>query len=537
MRRWNGWGDENHHHPLPKGADAHLERWLGASQPTQDAHLADVAKRVPSSRLAAHPLVTIDPIERIRHARGQSFPDWVALRSGHLDTLPDGVAYPLTDDDVKDLIAYAKSTGIRLIPYGGGTSVAGHINPISSDTPVLTVDMGRMNQLLALDSTSQLATFGAGINGPDLEAQLRAHGLTLGHFPQSFEYATLGGWIATRSSGQQSLHYGRIERLFAGGTVQTPLGEIRLPATHPASATGPDLREVILGSEGRMGIITEATVRVSPQPEQENFYAVFFPSFDHGMAAVREIVQARVPLSMLRLSTATETMTNLALAGKPSLIHQLERVLAWRGITDQKAMLIYGYTGTRAIGRVAIRKTHTIAKKHSGVHLGIGKIFGETWRKGRFKTPYLRNTLWEKGYGVDTLETATDWTTTPRMIQAIESALQEAMAAFDEPIHVFTHLSHLYPYGTSIYTSYVFRLHPDADVMLARWHAMKSAASEAIVRLGGTISHQHGVGIDHAPYLQAEKGHLGMKSLGTLIKHFDPDGLMNPGKLINLSGG
>ncbi len=529
MRRWNGWGDDTITYPLHEPALRLLEEWVGPAHSPHDVTFKDVVARVPASRLPDHPLIITDPAERVRHARGQSMPDWIALRSGRIAAFPDGVAFPSGADDIRPLIALALEYGIRLIPYGGGTSVAGHINPPASDTPVLTVDLRRMNRLERFDAQSGLATFGAGVNGPDLEAALRAHGFTLGHFPQSFELSTLGGWIATRSSGQQSLHYGRIERLFAGGRVETPAGTLALPS-FPASAAGPDLREIVLGSEGRIGIITEATVRASPLPEREDFLGFFFPTFAQGMAAVREMVTARLSLSMARLSTATETRTTLALAGHERLIGYLERYLALRGAGDEKCMLILGATGRKSQVKAAIRAAKHIAGRYGGVH--VGRIFGQQWHKSRFRTPYLRNVLWERGYAIDTLETATDWGNVAAMIESIEDALKNAGSAYDERVHVFTHLSHLYPYGSSVYTTYVFRLVPDPDETLERWQRLKAKASEAVVARGGTISHQHGVGTDHAPYLAAEKGELGMSAIRALLKHFDPAGIMNPGKLV-----
>jgi alkyldihydroxyacetonephosphate synthase len=531
MRRWNGWGDETDKHPLPTGAEAFLEERIGRATRPVDARLKDVVARVPGSRLPEHPLVTTAADDRVRHARGQSFPDWIATRTGQFDAVPDGVAYPVSADDVRALLTYAKDAGARVIPYGGGTSVAGHINA-DPGPPVLTLDVSRLNQLIDLDAGTRLATFGAGITGPTLEARLRAHGYTLGHYPQSFEYSTLGGWVATRSSGQQSLHYGRIEDLFAGGHVETPTGALTLPP-FPASAAGPDLRQMILGSEGRMGVITRATVRIQPQPEFETFRARFFPDFGSGVDAVRAIAQAGLPLSMLRLSTAVETETNLALAGRPGVIGTVERLLRARGIGDEKAMLLYGVTGGARVGKAALREAESIMSAHGGISAGIGRVFGSTWAKGRFRTPYLRNTLWDHGYGVDTVETATTWTDAPAALGAIETAIIDAMRAFDERIHVFTHFSHLYPTGTSIYTSYVFRLANDPARTLERWQAIKEAVSRAIVDHGGTISHQHGVGRDHAPYLHVEKGERGLAALRALAGHFDPDGLMNPGALVS----
>jgi alkyldihydroxyacetonephosphate synthase len=452
------------------------------------------------------------------------------MRYGCIPAFPDGIAYPQTDEDVAALIELAQTADLHLIPYGGGTSVVGHINPEPGSAPVLTVDMGRMKRLHRFDETSQLATFGAGINGPELEAQLRARGFTLGHFPQSFELSTLGGWVATRSSGQQSLAYGRIEQLFVGGKVISPAGKLIMPDTFPASAAGPDLRQIILGSEGRLGIITEATVKVTPLPEREDFHAVFFPDFEAGQTAVRQIIQSGLPLSMMRLSTGVETTTTLALAGHERMINMLEQMLSLRSVDEGKCLLLLGFTGGSSLMRLARRETLSICRDHDGVH--VGRTFGEQWHKGRFRTPYLRYSLWQMGFAVVTLETAVSWQHTPALLDAIENALHSALADMGEKVHVFTHLSHVYPTGSSIYTTYLFRLGKDADETLARWRLLKTAASQAIIAHRGTISHQHGVGTDHLPYLAAEKGAVGIEALHHITQHFDPQGVMNPGKLI-----
>jgi alkyldihydroxyacetonephosphate synthase len=528
MRRWNGWGDDSIIYPVPASAVKKLETWAGPSSPKPEAKQEDVLKSIPASRLPKHPLVHTDALTRLTHAVGQSFADWVAMRSGNIPTFPDGVAFPENENHVADLITYARETGVKLIPYGGGTSVVGHLTACA-DQPTLTINMGRMNQLLSVDKTSMLATFGAGVAGPDLEAHLRAHGLTLGHYPQSFEYSTLGGWIVTRSSGQQSLRYGRIEKLFAGGRVVSPAGVLDLP-TFPASAAGPDLRESVLGSEGRFGFVTQATVRVSPLPQMEAFHAVFFPDFEHGQEAVRQILQNNLPMAMLRLSTARETATTLALAGHETAIGALESLLSLRKLKDEKTMLLLGFVGNSDLMRTTRHAALGICERNGGVH--VGRVFGEQWHKNRFKTPYMRNTLWEMGYAIDTLETATTWAKVPETLAAIETAIREGLTDEGERVHVFTHLSHTYASGCSIYVMYLFRMADIHEATLARWKKLKNAASQAIVANGATISHQHGVGLDHAPYLTAEKGELGMTALRGLAKTFDPDGVMNPGKLL-----
>lgn len=529
MRRWNGWGDDSITLAIPPSAATFLEQRIGAGRRSVDVTQQEILQRIPKSRLSRQALVSTDPLVRLLHSRGQSFPNYVDLHTGHINTFPDGVAYPMSNEDVVSLLQYARRNGIQLIPYGGGTSVVGHIDVIRSRTPVLTIDMNRMNRLIDLDAQSQLATFYAGVAGPDVEAQLRAHGFTLGHYPQSFEYSTLGGWVATRSSGQQSLRYGRIEKLFAGCRMQTPIGELRVPA-FPASAAGPDLRELVLGSEGRFGIITEACVRISPIPEQEEFHAVFFPDFSHGIEAVRQMLSAGLQLCMLRLSTASETATTLALAGHERLIGAMERFLSIRGLGDNKCMLLLGFSGGSKLVRPNRGEALNITHKLGGVQ--VGKTFGAQWHKNRFKTPYFRNTLWEMGYGLDTLETAIDWGKTPQMIEQIEASIHQAISQFGEKVHIFTHLSHVYPTGSSVYTTFLFRLAEEPEDTLARWRAMKSVASAVITSLGGTISHQHGVGTDHIPYLASEKGAVGMSIISTLCRQFDPKGIMNPGKLV-----
>ena len=514
---------------LPAHGQGFLEARIGTGQVLADASLEQVLARVPASRLPDHPLVSVEAEVRVRHARGQSLPDWLAMRSGEFGVFPDGVALPETAAQIRELLAWAQQHDVIVIPYGGGTSVAGHINPRDGLRPVLTLSLARMSQMLDIDEQSLIASFGPGANGPQVEAQLRAKGYTLGHFPQSWELSTLGGWVASRSSGQQSLRYGRIEQLFAGGKVETFAGTLEIP-TFPASAAGPDLREMILGSEGRFGVISEVKVRVTRLAEEEKFYAVFLPSWTQALAAIRSLVQARVPLSMLRLSNAIETETQLALAGHPEQIALLEKYLAFRGARAGKCMLTFGVTGNRQQNALSIKQAKRLLKGFGGVFTGT--LLGKKWAENRFRFPYLRHGLWEAGYAVDTLETATDWANVDHLLNQVEDSLRNALCAEGEQVHVFTHLSHVYGEGSSIYTSYVFRPAASYTQTLARWSKLKHAASLAIVNNRGTISHQHGVGRDHAPYLPVEKGEQGMAALRALARHFDPDQRLAPGVLL-----
>lgn len=531
MRRWNGWGDEANNYPMPPGGEAFLESRIGKGRVLSDATLDSVLSAVPESRLPEHPLIDRSPEARVRHSRGQSLPDWLAMRSGAFGVFTDGVAFPETKEDIRALLAFARDKDWVLIPYGGGTSVAGHITPQDQGKPVLTISLGRMNRLLEVDRESQIATFGPGTPGPEVEAQLKAEGYVLGHFPQSYELSTIGGWVATRSSGQQSYRYGRIEQLFAGGTLETFAGPLEVP-TFPASSAGPDLREMILGSEGRFGLISEVKVRVTPLPAAESFHVAFSPSWEASIRLAQAAAQRKIPLSMLRLSNGIETETQLALAGKPDAIAWLERYLRLRGIGQGKSMVTFGLTGSRAQCKSAFSQLKGLFRELGVVN--IGARLGKLWEHSRFRSPYLRHTLWDIGYAVDTLETALDWAKLPGAVDAIEGALKEAIPEL--PVHVFTHMSHIYPQGASVYTSYVFPNAETYEETLAHWRVLKRRVSEAVVTSGGTISHQHGVGRDHAPYLSAEKGALGMAALGALRTHFDPSERLNPGVLLPEEG-
>lgn len=527
MRRWNGWGDEALDIKLPDAALARLNAELGPGVTAPDATLDAVVAGLPASRFE-DVRVSSDARTRLMHARGQSLPDWVALRSGRVGVVPDAVAFPESAGDVRELLALARRASLAVIPYGGGTSVVGHVTPLPGERPVLTIALSRMNRLVAFDAESRLATIEAGAYGPAIEGQLGAHGMLLGHYPQSFEYSTLGGWIATRSSGQQSYYYGRIEDLLAGVELETPAGPLRAPP-FPASAAGPDLRELVLGSEGRAGIICAATVRVTPKPEVETFHAALFRDWPSAVAAGRELAQRRALVSMIRVSDPDETSVSLSLSGRRE-DDWLGRALSLFGYGPSRCLLIFGVTGSRAGTVLALKEAYAVAAARGGVPLG--PALGRAWRKSRFRGPYLRNALWDAGYAVDTLETAVPWSAVLPTHMAIHAALRGALERDGERVLSFAHLSHLYGDGASVYVTFVFRRTADPDALLERWRTLKDRASRAIVEHGGTISHQHGVGLDHLPYLAAEKGALGLTAIRSALATLDDAGIMNPGKLL-----
>jgi alkyldihydroxyacetonephosphate synthase len=525
MRRWNGWGEESVRYELPRYAGAYLTERLGSGKPHRDVGLKDISP--PPSRLPEHPLVSRERLDRILHGRGQGFPDLVALRTGRIGVFPDGVAFPGSEEEVAELLSYARRVGARVIPRGGGTSVVGGVNPQWGDEPVLALSLERMWRLKDLDDRSLLATFGAGVRGPWLEAQLRGLGYTLGHYPQSFEYSTLGGWIATRSSGQQSLGYGRIEDLFRAGRVLSPEGPLSLPP-FPASAAGPDLRHLMLGAEGRLGVMTEAVVRVKPVPEEERFWGVVFPTWEAGLEALRETLQQGVPLSMLRLSDSEETRSQLALALNPRVRRLFEELLARRGVGGEKSLLILAATGTPQVVKEARSQSRAIVRGHGGVV--IGEVAGREWRRRRFRVPYLRDALWESGWATDTIETAATWSDLAPTARAVLEALRSALG--QERILAMVHASHIYPTGAALYFTFLFRLASDPDATLERWRKLRAAGVEVFLDRGSTLTHHHGIGSDLAPYLVREKGRTGIAMLEAIAKTVDPTGMMNPGKLI-----
>ena len=534
MRRWNGWGDTATSMALNAKALAMMVEKLGPGLPGTDAKRDDILAQIPPSRLPEHPMIRRDADTRFSMALGESFADWIRKRFGALPPVPDGVAFPDSGFEVRDLLTLAQQNNWMVIPFAGGTSVSGHLDCPISARPILSINLSRMNRLRNLNINSQLATFEAGTTGPVLEAQLRAHGYTLGHFPQSFEYSTVGGWVVTRSSGQQSLRYGRIEQLFAGGRMETPTSSLDIP-TLPASSAGPDIREMVMGSEGRFGILTQATLRVSRLPDHESFHTIFFPHWDAAETAVRELVQSKIPLSMLRLSNAAETETNLTIAGHARLIGLMEHYLSLRGCKKDKCMLMLGVTGTVRTAQHALDEARSILAPYGSVY--IGTAMGSKWVANRFKGPYLRNTLWDLGYCADTIETAADWSKVKPLMLAMEQTSRDVFAEYGQKVHAFTHLSHLYPQGSSIYSQFVWATAPGGFAPnFERWQKLKAAVAATIAAHGGTVSHQHGVGRDHATHLKKEKDKLGMEAIAELCRLFDPQKIMNPGKLLQDDG-
>ncbi|MBI2930213.1 MAG: FAD-binding oxidoreductase [Planctomycetes bacterium] len=502
---WWRWGDPAHRfEPPPDFLTCLFERLGVAPRPkAPEPAPPRLPDRTPVLDGLPH---ETDDAHRLAHAGGRSYLDLVRLRRGSLEHAPDAVLYPATAEEVGEILRRADCA---VVPFGGGTSVVGGVAPArGSHRGVATLDLTRLSRLLEVDRESLLARVECGIMGPALESELARHGLTLGHFPQSFEYSTLGGWIATRSAGQASGRYGRIEDMVAGLRAITPAGEIVTRAV-PASASGPEVRELLVGSEGTLGVIVEATLRVHPIPESRAFASYLFPSFEAGLRAIRRMAQEGPAPAIVRLSDVVETEAAMKLADADrSFGLKLLRFLG----RSPGAHLMLGFEGGDG------KHARVIARREGGFGVGAGP--GERWDRERFRHPYLRDALLDYGLLVETLETATSWSNVPRLYTAVRGALSGL---------ILCHVSHVYSDGASLYFTVI------ADAPRGeeeeRWTRMKEAACDALVSNGGTISHHHGVGADHRAWLVSERGELAVKALRAMKGVLDPRGILNPGKL------
>ncbi len=538
--RWWGWGEDGHDAPLSPTAQTLLAGELGALPPRRDpVALGDV--RLPASRLSAAAraaLVEIvgaehlrdDRLARVTHAAGRGYHDLVALRSGDVGDAPDAVVYPGDADEVAALLRACAEERVAVVPFGGGTSVVGGVAPHRGDCEaVVTLDLARLDRLLRVDPVSLTATVQAGMTGPAFEAALAEHGMTLGHFPQSFEFSTVGGWVATRSSGQASAGYGRIDALVVALRAVTPTGEVATRAV-PASAAGPSLRELLVGSEGALGVIVEATLRVRPAPAVRRYEAFSLPSFGAGADAFRALVQGGAAPDVARLSDAQETRVSLAMSGGDGFATRaLKTYLRARDHGDG-CLVIAGWDGAEdADVRRRRAAGARVLRAHGG--LALGTPVGAAWLRGRFHAPYLRDELLANGVMVETLETATTWDRLLELHGAVVGAIDGALRGRGTPPVVMAHVSHVYRAGASLYFTLVAR--QEAGAELEQWHAAKAAACDAILAHGGTITHHHAIGRDHGPWLPGEVGELGVELLRAAKATLDPAGIMNPGTLLD----
>ncbi len=547
--RWNGWGLVAQRDEMAAREDiwAWLAGQLGMpnllatpARPLEEIALAP-SRLVPEHKQAFIQAIGVDRVrddtyERAFHALGDSYHDLLRLRSGDLSTAPDAVLYPRSGDEVLSLLRYASEHDIAIVPFGGGTSVVGSVTGANGPfKSVIALDLSGMDRLLDVDATAGYATAESGMYGPALEKALGTTGMTLGHFPQSYEFSTLGGWIAHRGAGQSSHGYGRAEDWLVALKLATPQGLLTTQA-FPPNSVGPDLNDIALGSEGAFGVITEATFRIRPVPKVRDYTGFLFHDFATGTAAIRAAAAEGLPVTMLRLSDSEETRFYRAFGsvGKQAgLMGRVqEMVLKRRGFDAKMCALVAGFEGEAATVAASRKHFARIAKRFNAMALGKGQ--GERWLHGRFHGPYSRDPMLDRGIGVDTLETAASWPKIAGLHAAVRTAIESAIVenAPRPGAHgiVMCHISHFYPHGASLYFTYIFPRQLDAEI--GQWRAIKTAASNAIAAHGGTISHHHGVGEDHLPWVAQEKGALGIDVLRAIKRTLDPRGILNPGKLI-----
>jgi alkyldihydroxyacetonephosphate synthase len=528
---------------LPLAALAALRTELAVPErKVEPVALEDVAMAEPALKTRAlarlrdavgEEWVRQDRLSRVTHSAGKGYPDLVRLRAGAPENAPDAVLYPESAAEVRAVLDVCADERVAVIPFGGGTSVVGGVEPLrGAMTAAISLDLGRIDHAHQVDTRSLTAVLGAGLRGPAVERELGRHGLTLGHFPQSWEYATLGGWVATRSAGQASTGYGSIDKLVAGLHCVTPSGEVGLRAL-PATAAGPGLRQLLVGSEGALGVITEATVRVRPQAGATHYEGWMFKGFEQGAEAFRALEQGHVIPDVARLSDEAETRQALTLSEGASLAQRAGRsYIGARGYANG-CLAILGFEGTRQ--DVDGRRARARRVMRRGGGLALGAAPGRAWLRQRYEGPYLRDALLDQGIMGETLETAAPWSGLLGLYEAVRRAIGGALEARGTPGRVMCHISHLYPDGASLYFTFLARQEEGAE--LEQWWSAKSAACDAIVAAGGTITHHHAIGRDHVPWMPAEVGEQGVAMLSALKARVDPAGVLNPGKLIPGGGG
>jgi alkyldihydroxyacetonephosphate synthase len=524
--KWNAWGDPEAAKPLSEGIRSLLKQALGVQDsPVAEVGLDEVRLRPSNLSAPDHDALAVivgaeycrvDERGRLLRAGGKSTLDLLRRRDPGIQDAPDAVLLPGDEDEVAAILRYCSDQGIAVVPFGGGTSVVGGLDPVRGRfEAVVSLDLRRFDELLALDEVSGEAELGAGVTGPDAERLLGERGFSLGHFPQSFEFATIGGFAATRSSGQDSAGYGRFNDMIRGLRAVTPAGVLDLGRA-PESAAGPDLRQLIIGSEGVFGVITRVRLRVHPIPESTRYEAWSFPDFATGTAALRAVAQTPTGPTVIRLSDEAETGVNLATAED----------IGEDRITGG-CLAITQFEGTAAHAESRHAETRAVLGAHGGTSLGEAPA--RAWEHGRFGAPYLRDSLLSAGALCETLETATNWSNVPALKAAVTESLTAALAETGTPALVMCHISHVYATGASLYFTVVAAQRGDA---IEQWRKAKAAASQAMVRTGGTITHHHAVGADHRPWMSAEVGELGVQLLRAVKATLDPAGILNPGKLI-----
>jgi alkyldihydroxyacetonephosphate synthase len=548
MMKWSGWGDEKKSFPMEQKPT--LWPWIRSKlgiiveEKTLPVDRASVKLASPClnkafvkdiKKILDPKHILTDDNERLLHTYGKSYPDLIRVRRGEIRRAPDMVLLPESHNDVEKIVASAQENNVSVIPFGGGTNIVGCTEPLAAkDQMTVSLDLRLLSKLISIDKKSNTAVFQPGAKGPDLEEQLAKHGYSLGHYPDSFEYSTLGGWLATRSAGMQSDAYGKIEDMVVAMKLVTPSGTITTKTT-PASSAGPDLNRLIVGSEGTLGVITEATMRVHKSPEVRDYRGFLFKTFEEGTAAIEECLDRGFAPSMVRLQDSGETELALNMKapkkGLEGFIQKPIKAYLKRAGYSAPCIMIIGFEGTDESLQTVRKNALAIIKKYKGFSLGKG--VGKTWSQDKFNVPYLRDYIMDYGCMCDVAETAATWS---KLLPLYKATIKAVKAQFQKETgfgYIGCHISHTYQTGACLYFTYGAKQIKGQE--LDQYYNYKRLITETFMQNGGTLSHHHAIGYEHMPWMEQEVSRTGLMALQGIKTTLDPKNIFNPGKLIPMA--
>lgn len=513
-RKLWGWGTEDQQaspeevEQIGAGAREHL-----GFEPAEIEHPPRLEQiELPPPRLeppaALAGICSAEPYDRATHAYGKAYRDLVRALRGRFDNPPDVVAYPRDEADLERLLDWCAAAGAAAIPYGGGTSVVGGVEPRVPQDAAVTIDLGRMDRVLDVDPVSRAARIQAGATGPALEEQLKAHGLTLRHYPQSFEYSTLGGWVATRAGGHYATLHTHIDDFVESIRALTPSG-VWESRRLPGSGAGPSPDRMLIGSEGILGVITEAWVRVQEAPRFKESAALLFDGFERGAQAVRALAQSRLYPSNCRLLDSGEAALTSAAPGG-------------------KALLVLGFEAASDPVDAWMARALELCRDHGGEPREKRGASEGAWRDAFLRAPYLRDGLIAAGILAETFETAITW---DRFEPFVAEVRERATAALGPGARLTCRVTHAYPDGAAPYFTVLAPARRGSE--LEQWDEVKAAASDTIESAGGTITHHHAVGRDHRPWYDRQRPDPFASALRAAKAAVDPQGMLNPGVLVD----
>jgi alkyldihydroxyacetonephosphate synthase len=545
MMKWWGWGDQDKNFPMESKPT--LWPWI---QGKLDIHNRNKTTPIIKEKITLNPVLlnaafikdlsallkpaqmTSEPDERLLHSYGKSFPDLFRVRRGEIKRAPDMILLPENHENVEGIIKLAHKHNVCVVPFGGGTNIVGGIEVLDfSKRMVCALDLRLMNKVLHLDPYSMTATIQGGALGPKLEADLQKEGFALGHYPDSFEYSTLGGWLATRSAGMQSDAYGKIEDMVVSLKMVTPSGTIET-RTVPASSAGPDLNQLVCGSEGILGVITEATMRIHRAPAVKDYRGFLFKNFEDGINAIYDCIDGGFSPSMVRLQDTGETELAFNMKapkkGLEGLIQKPIKSYLKASGYHAPCIMIIGFEGDEGAIMATRKGALKILKKHHGFSLGKG--VGKTWSADKFNVPYLRDYIMDYACTADVAETSATWKNILPLYNNTIRATKEQFQKEGGAGYIGCHISHTYKTGACLYFTWAAKQIPGEE--LDQYYRYKKFITNTFMESGGTVSHHHAVGYEHKEWMEVEVSRTGLQALKAIKTSLDPKGILNPGKLL-----